>query len=127
STSGFTPCARASSASSPISRSSVASPPATRRLWPVFSASRCSEPFVDGSGLSTGAQQLQKSLITFQLMYKMLHPRIRSGAMAEGVVLTEAESSRISWAANFLGVERDEVLRVVCRIKSYLSSKPALV
>jgi hypothetical protein len=46
--------------------------------------------------------------------------------MAEEI-LTEDESSRISWGAWALGVAREEMLRTACQVKSLLSSRPAFV
>lgn len=42
-------------------------------------------------------------------------------------VLTEAESSRITWGAWALGVAREEMLRTACQVKSLMSSRPAFV
>lgn len=47
--------------------------------------------------------------------------------MADKPILTEAESGRILWAADFLNMDSGKLTIMVCQVKSFFKSHPSLL
>ncbi|MFC5354806.1 hypothetical protein [Azospirillum himalayense] len=42
-------------------------------------------------------------------------------------ILTDAESSRVHWASDFLGCAKDEAIRLFCQVKSFLLDRKQIL